>query len=117
MSNFQPAEFTCNHCGKSHPTNPTPPEQVLEWLEIIRSEYGDKPVVVNSGYRCSVHNTNVGGARSSYHLKGQAVDFYIVGVDPATAFRFADELIGDAGGVGKYANFTHIDNRGHKARW
>ena len=113
---FRQAEFTCNHCGEIHPTYPTPPTEVLEWLEIVRAHY-DSPVIVNSGYRCSIHNKNVGGATSSLHLQGQAVDFRVVGVDPAKVYSFCDALIKDAGGVGKYQSFTHIDNRGYKARW
>lgn len=114
---FRQAEFACNHCGKLHPTNPTPPQQVLDWLEDIRAHFGGKPVVVNSGYRCPVHNANVGGAKNSFHLKGQAADFRVQGIDPAEAYAYADKLIGAKGGVGKYPNFTHIDNRGYKARW
>ena len=116
-AHFSRAEFTCNHCGKLHPTNPTPPQEVLDWLEAIRAMFGGKPMIINSGYRCPTHNSNVGGATKSMHLQGQAVDFYISGVDPSSAYGFASELIGDKGGVGKYNSFTHIDNRGYRARW
>lgn len=114
---FRQSEFTCNHCGALHPSSPCPPQQVLEWLEDIRSHFGDRAVNVNSGYRCPTHNYNVGGATSSFHLTGQAVDFWISGVSPVDVYAYADTLIGSAGGVGKYSNFTHIDNRGYKARW
>ena len=115
--NFRQAEFACNHCGKLHPTNPTPPLLVLDWLEDIREHFGGKPVNVNSGYRCPTHNQNVGGATNSFHLRGQAVDFWIKDVSPAEVYEYADQLIGAEGGVGKYTGFTHIDNRGYKARW
>lgn len=114
---FRQTEFACNHCGQIHPTNPTPPKEVLEWLEVIRDQFNDKPVVVNSGYRCPTHNANVGGAKGSYHLKGQAVDFSIPGVAVASIYHFADQLVGNDGGVGRYPTFVHIDNRGYKARW
>jgi uncharacterized protein YcbK (DUF882 family) len=114
---FRQAEFTCNHCGKLHKSNPCPPKQVLEWLEIARANFGASPVIIVSGYRCPVHNRNVGGAKNSYHMKGNAVDFYIRGVDPISVYGYMDNLICNQGGVGKYTTFTHIDNRGYAARW
>ncbi len=114
---FMQAEFACNHCGKLHPQNPTPPQEVLAWLENIRSHFNDTPVNVNSGYRCPTHNRNVGGATSSLHLEGQAVDFYIRDVSPALVYDYCNELIDVSGGVGRYNTFTHVDNRGYKARW
>lgn len=113
---FKQQEFTCNHCGEIHPTDPTPPQQVLDWLENIREHFGG-PVNINSGYRCPTHNSNVGGAPSSFHLRGMAVDFWLPHVHAHTVHAYADQLVGDAGGVGKYDTFTHIDNRGHKSRW
>ena len=113
---FNQSEFQCRHCGQVHPENPTPPAQVLNWLEDIREHFG-QPVHINSGYRCPTHNKNVGGATSSYHMKGQAADLWIDGVDPSKVADYAEEIIGDKGGVGRYSSFTHIDNRGFKARW
>lgn len=113
---FRQAEFACNHCGKLHPTKPTPPLQVLDWLEDIRAHFG-APVAINSGYRCPVHNHLVGGAEHSLHLEGQAADLMVKDVAPSLVYAYCDKLIGDAGGVGKYSAFTHIDNRGYKARW
>lgn len=113
---FKQAEFACNHCGQLHPTDPTPPQQVLDWLENIRAHFGG-PVNVNSGYRCPTHNANVGGATSSFHMKGMAVDFWLPHVSPADVYAYADKLVGNQGGVGKYDSFTHIDNRGYKSRW
>lgn len=113
---FRQSEFACNHCGEIHPTNPTPPAVVLDWLEDIRAHFGG-PVNVNSGYRCPTHNKNVGGAPNSYHVQGQAVDFWLPHVSPSVIHEYVVKLVGDAGGVGKYDTFTHIDNRGYKARW
>lgn len=115
--NFRATEFYCNHCAKPHPTNPTPPYTVLAWLENIRANYGGAPISVNSGYRCPIHNSNVGGAKNSYHLKGMAVDFSVKGIEPSVVSAYASDLIGNEGGVGSYSSFTHIDNRGHASRW
>lgn len=46
---------------------------VTEVLDPARRKYG-KPVVVNSGFRCPIHNTAVGGVYNSQHVKGEAAD-------------------------------------------
>lgn len=111
---FLAAEFACNHCGKNSPDGV--PKELLDYLEQLRAEY-DSPVIINSGYRCPTHNRNVGGATHSRHLVGDAADVAVKGVDPANVYAFLNELVGDAGGVGKYQTFTHIDVRGYGARW
>lgn len=35
-----------------------------------------KPIVINSGFRCVIHNNKVGGAVNSQHLKGEAADVH-----------------------------------------
>ena len=44
-----------------------------EVLDPAREALG-KPVVVNSGFRCPLHNKTVGGACNSQHVKGEAAD-------------------------------------------
>ena len=44
-------------------------------LELVRQALG-KPVVITSGYRCPELNKRVGGASTSAHTKGLAVDFH-----------------------------------------
>lgn len=44
-----------------------------EVLEPARTAFG-RPVVVNSGFRCPLHNQTVGGAFQSQHVSGQAAD-------------------------------------------
>lgn len=48
--------------------------KVLEILDLVRA-YMDKPIFINSGYRCKELNKAVGGAENSYHTKGLAADF------------------------------------------
>jgi zinc D-Ala-D-Ala carboxypeptidase len=48
--------------------------EVLERLDLVRA-YMDKPIYINSGYRCKELNKAVGGAENSYHMKGLAADF------------------------------------------
>lgn len=46
---------------------------VEEVLEPVRERLG-KPIVVNSGFRCPIHNAAVGGVANSQHMKGEAAD-------------------------------------------
>jgi hypothetical protein len=46
-------------------------------LDPLREAYG-KPIIVTSGYRCPALNKAVGGAASSQHVKGEAVDIRTV---------------------------------------
>ena len=49
-------------------------EQLVEFiLDPLREAYG-KPIVVTSGYRCDKLNTILGGAKTSQHRLGEAVD-------------------------------------------
>lgn len=111
---FHEGEFKCNCCGRLHPDGV--PQDLLDILENIRAHFG-KPININSGYRCPSHNAAVGGASQSQHMKGTAADIWIEGVDPSIVYAYADALVGDGGGVGKYNTFTHVDVRGHHARW
>lgn len=44
-------------------------------MEAVRHLLGDRPIHVNSGYRCPAVNKAVGGVPNSAHLTGFAVDF------------------------------------------
>lgn len=50
---------------------------LCERLEVIRSKCGDIPIVVTSGYRNTLVNGIVGGARRSLHLQGLAADVQV----------------------------------------
>lgn len=49
-------------------------------LEPVRSHY-NRPVTVNSGYRCLELNRAIGSKDTSQHITGHAVDFEIAGID------------------------------------
>lgn len=42
-------------------------------LDPLREKFG-RPIMVNSGFRCSVLNKAVGGAATSQHMTGEAAD-------------------------------------------
>lgn len=44
-------------------------------MEKVRALLGNKPIYVSSGYRCAELNLAVGGAPTSAHVSGNAVDF------------------------------------------
>ena len=117
---FKASEFdctgSCDDCAVNNAAN-RPPPILLEWLEAIREHFKGSPVVINSAFRCPDRNAAVGGAKGSQHLTGNAVDIRVAGVKPSAVYAFADQLIGDQGGVGRYETFTHIDARGSRARW
>ncbi|WP_243153072.1 D-Ala-D-Ala carboxypeptidase family metallohydrolase [Sporotomaculum syntrophicum] len=55
---------------------------LVQLLEQLREQLGDKPVVITSAYRCVAHNRAVGGARQSQHLPGNAADITVTGAAP-----------------------------------
>ena len=78
-------------------------------LQDIRTHFG-MPVTINSAYRTETYNAKVGGAKSSYHMKGQAFDIVVKGHTPQEVARYAQSI--GVKGVIQYNTFTHIDSRG-----
>ena len=92
-------------------------------LQCIREHFG-KPVTITSGYRTPAHNAKVGGAKSSQHLLGRAADIRVQGVSVEDVAAYAESLMPDWGGVGRYpvkagraTGWVHVDTRAEKARW
>jgi len=85
-------------------------------LQKIRGHF-NAPVIINSAYRTASHNKEVGGAAFSQHLYGAAADIVVKGVDPAAVADYAEKVLGNSGGVGRYDTFTHVDTRPTKSRW
>lgn len=66
--NFSEKEMQCPCCKQQEMRT-----NFMEALQKLREEYG-RPMIVTSGYRCKKHNEKVGGAKTSQHLRGNAVD-------------------------------------------
>lgn len=89
--------------------------QLYDQLYQLQSYFGhDKAIAMICGYRSPVTNdklksSNSGVADKSYHISGQAVDFYIENVPLKMVQEAALAL--KSGGVGYYpkSNFVHID--------
>lgn len=98
-------------------------EALMLLLQCIREHFG-KPVVITSGYRTAAHNAKVGGAKSSQHLLGRAADIRVQGISVEDVAAYAESLMPDWGGVGRYpvktgrtTGWVHVDTRADKARW
>jgi len=100
--NFDREEFACNCCGqvKIEPS-------FLERLNLARTLAGT-PFRINSGYRCSKHNREV-GSESLNHESGRAAD--IAAANGPERRKILTGLV-QAGfnrlGIGK--TFIHADN-------
>lgn len=64
-------------------------ELVYQVLQPLR-DYIDKPITINSGYRCLKLNAAVGGVPTSQHVQGQAVD---IKVDGLSSFEIAQAVL------------------------
>ena len=108
VKHFKLDEFRCKHCKKLKLDI-----NLLLKLEELRAKTG--PLIINSGYRCPVHNKNVGGASASQHLKGTAADLRGTKMNPAQVYAHANKVF-NSGGVCRYKTFTHADVRNGKSR-
>jgi len=112
---FSPYELACNHCGRIEDNDQA--RRAWHSLDQLRHTLGHA-LYLNSATRCPDHNLAVGGARDSYHVKGQAFDIRLEG-DTMSKIRFIKlevELIYLAkshgfNGVGIYPGFIHLDTR------
>jgi uncharacterized protein YcbK (DUF882 family) len=78
----------------------------------------NRPIYINSGYRCKEENQRVGGVPGSYHLLGMAVDIQVKDILLSDLLIYAQGL--EFNGIGFYENnnFLHLDIRpGSKLFW
>jgi len=89
----------------------------MELLEQMRQELGF-PLIINSGYRCFEHNTEIGGAPKSWHM------LFATDAQPEWGNGFAQRLramykvalVQDWGGIIYHNTFLHLDLRPEKYR-
>ena len=67
-------------------------KRLCGWLEELRKRYnakygvGEEPIRINSGYRSPQLNRKIGGAVTSNHLTGCAVDIRVAGMEQALRY-------------------------------
>lgn len=102
MQYFKFEEFECPCCGQVDMD-----QLFLDTLTYARI-IANTPFVINSGYRCPLHNAEVGGSETSSHLKGLAADIKVN--NSRQRFLIINGLI-EAGftriGIGD--TFVHVD--------
>lgn len=104
-NNFKVKEFKCND-GSDKIVIDT--EFVETKLQDIRNHF-KAAVTINSAYRTPAYNKKVGGASSSYHVKGRAFDIVVKGHKPSEVAKYARSI--GIKGVIEYNSFVHIDSR------
>lgn len=76
-------------------------------LEPARQRLG-KPITVNSGYRCQVHNKTVGGVANSQHMRGEAVDITTGTAEGNKKLKTVIEELGKFDQLITYPTFLHV---------
>lgn len=79
---FSLAEAIASETAERKGINNTPDSNVIKTMyksaigmEKIRVLLGNKPLHINSWYRCPELNSAIGSHQASQHLKGEAIDF------------------------------------------
>lgn len=102
MKYFTIKELSNSSTAIQHKVDNTPTKEIEKNLEALvdnildplREAYG-KPIIVNSGYRCSKLNALVKGSKTSQHVLGQAVDIRTMSntsIDNKKLFDLIQEL-------------------------
>lgn len=97
------------------------PGPLIERVIATAQHFGRREVRIISSYRHPKYNLSLVKkgrevARNSQHTKGNAIDFYLPGVDVTELYRYLLEI--HQGGVGYYpvSAFVHVD-LGRKRTW
>lgn len=111
--NFNLQEFECTHPDHRHVRVD---DELVEKLQQLRDRL-DVPLVINSAYRCSERNKQVGGVDNSQHLYGKEVDIslHTIPLQIKEIKRIARQI--GFTGVGLYNTFIHLDVRHRRADW
>ena len=109
--NFLPSEMACSRSGKLKIDT-----RLMDMLQATRRVLGE-PMIVNSGFRSRLHNTLIGGALRSFHVRGMAADIRTTRINPEQLIAIAKRH--GARGIGRYPRrgFVHLDVRTAPAEW
>ena len=62
-------------------------KRLAEFLEVVKTTLGGKPVIISSAYRSKAVNDSVGSKDTSDHRLGLAADFKVPGMTPDAVVR------------------------------
>ena len=109
---FKLSEFACPCCNRVM-LHPKLLVKLIELRKVL-----ERPVYINSGYRCSRYNDQIGGIINSYHCIGLAADIKVKDINLIELLEICENI--DFNGIGFYEkkNFLHLDVRPTKrSRW
>ena len=81
--------------------------RLAEFLEVVKTTLGGKPIMINSAFRSKAVNDAVGSKDSSHHRLGLAADFRVPGMAPDAVVRALLKLPYDQI-IREYDAWTHI---------
>ena len=117
--NFTWAEAT--RAGQRMPPDQATVDAIIRIATLAqraRNQIG-RPFFITSWYRPPAINRAVGGATFSRHVVGDAIDYYVEGLTGRDLYRALTPWW--PGGLGLYGGsrymISHLDARGHRARW
>lgn len=86
-------------------------------LEEMREE-AETPLIINSGYRCKVHNALLpNSSPTSWHLQGFAADIKWSHLGSDKKHTLLSEAIRIFDGIGIAKSYMHVDKGGKKKVW
>lgn len=111
--NFTLSEFTASDTARRKGIDNSPGIEALKAIENLvvnllqplRRAYG-RPMVVNSGFRSSELNREVGGTPTSQHMKGEAADIACETPEYLVTCLIKSGLVFDQCGI--YSSFVHL---------
>ena len=82
-------------------------KKLAEFLEVVKTTLGGKPIMINSAFRSKAVNNAVGSKDTSQHRQGLAADFKVPGMAPDAVVRALLKLPFDQI-IREYDAWTHI---------
>ena len=82
-------------------------QRLAEFLEVVKTTLGGKPVMINSAFRSKAVNDAVGSKDTSQHRLGLAADFRVPGMAPDAVVRALLKLPFDQI-IREFDRWTHI---------
>lgn len=104
MKHFTDNELRCRCCGQLPPEAKENLEALVDNVLDPARELLGKPIHVNSGFRCLLHNAAVGGVAKSQHILGEATD--ITAGSPAENLTLA-RIIAQLGNYDQIIIYVH----------